>query len=150
VKKIFSSNRKAYYNYEILEKLETGMVLSGYEVKSIKRSTVSLVDGIVRFCNGEAFVENIFIAPYKQISTHIVDYEAKKRRKILMHKSEINKVYAKVKEKGLTIVPLEIYTKKKGKIKLLIGIAKGKKSYDKKESIKQRDIAKEMARENLK
>jgi SsrA-binding protein len=146
-KKIFSSNRKAYYNYEVLEKLETGIVLSGYEVKSIKQGNVSLADGIIKFSNGEAFVENIFIAPYEQISTHIADYDAKRRRKLLMHKSEINKMCAKVKEKGHTVVPLEIYIGSKGKIKLLIGLAKGKKVYDKKEVIKKRDIMREMAKE---
>ncbi|MDR1927000.1 MAG: SsrA-binding protein SmpB, partial [Endomicrobium sp.] len=126
-KKIFSLNRKAYYNYKILEKLETGIVLSGYEVKSIRRSNISLVDSVVRFFNGEAFVENIFIAPYEQMSTHIVDYDVKRKRKILMHKSEISKMSAKVKERGLTVIPLEVYTVNNGKVKLIIGLAKGKK-----------------------
>jgi SsrA-binding protein len=146
-KKIFSSNRKARYNYEILEKLETGIVLSGYEVKSIRRSNINLVDSIVRFSNGEAFAENIFIAPYEQISTHIADYDAKKKRKLLMHKNEINKMCAKVKERGLTVIPLEVYISGKGKVKLLIGLAKGKKAHDKKESIKKKDIAREMLKE---
>jgi SsrA-binding protein len=145
-KKIFSSNRKAYYNYEILEKLETGIVLYGYEVKSVRQSNISLVDSMVRFSNGEAFVENVFIAPYEQISSHIPDYDSKRKRKLLMHKSEINRMNAKVKEKGLTVVPLEIYIGAKGKVKLLIGLAKGKKSYDKKEAIKKKDIAREMAK----
>lgn len=146
-KKIFSSNRKAYYNYEILEKLETGIVLSGYEVKSVRRSNISLVDSIVKFSNSEAFVENVFIAPYEQISSHIADYDPKRKRKLLMHKSEINKMHAKVKEKGFTVVPLEVYIGGKGKVKVLIGLAKGKKSYDKKEAIKKKDIAREMAKE---
>ncbi|MDR1087298.1 MAG: SsrA-binding protein SmpB [Endomicrobium sp.] len=146
-KKIFSSNRKAYYNYEILEKLEVGIVLSGYEVKSVRRSNISLVDSIVRFSNGEAFVENVFIAPYEQISSHIIDYNAKRKRKLLMHKSEINKLHAKVRERGLTVVPLETYTDVKGKVKLLIGLAKGKKAYDKREAIKKKDIAREAAKE---
>ncbi|MDR1474226.1 MAG: SsrA-binding protein SmpB [Endomicrobium sp.] len=146
-KKIFSSNRKAYYNYEILEKLDVGIVLSGYEVKSVRRSNISLVDSIVRFSNGEAFVENIFIAPYEQISSHILNYDAKRKRKLLMHKSEINKLHAKVREKGLTVVPLETYISVRGKVKLLIGLAKGKKAYDKKEAIKKKDIAREVAKE---
>ncbi|MDR3253715.1 MAG: SsrA-binding protein SmpB [Endomicrobium sp.] len=145
-KKIFSSNKKAYYNYEILEKLETGIVLYGYEVKSARRSNVSLVDGIVRFSNGEAFIENIFIAPYEHISTHIYEYDAKRKRKLLMHKAEISRMQVKIKEKGLSVVPLEIYSGDKGKIKLLIGLAKGKKMYDKRESIKKKDIAREIAR----
>jgi SsrA-binding protein len=146
-KKILSSNRKAYYNYEILEKFETGIVLSGYEVKSVRRSNISLVDSIVRFSNCEAFVEDVFIAPYEQISSHITDYDAKRKRKLLMHRSEINRMHVKVKEKGLTVVPLEVYIGGKGKVKLLIGLAKGKKSYDKKEVIKKKDIAREMAKE---
>jgi SsrA-binding protein len=146
-KKIFSSNRKAYYNYEILEKLEVGIVLSGYEVKSVRQSNISLVDSIVRFSNGQAFVENVFIAPYELISSHIIDYDVKRKRKLLMHKSEINKLHAKIKEKGLTIVPLEAYIGVKGKVKLLIGLAKGKKAYDKKEAIKKKDIAREVAKE---
>jgi SsrA-binding protein len=146
-KKIFSSSRKAYYNYEILEKLETGIILSGYEVKSVRRSNISLVDSVVRFSNGEAFVENVFIAPYEQISSHIAYYDTKRKRKLLMHKSEINRMYAKVKKKGLTVVPLEVYIGGKGKVKLLIGLAKGKKSYDKKEAIKKKDIDREMTKE---
>jgi SsrA-binding protein len=76
-----------------------------------------------------------------------VDYDTKRKRKLLMHKSEINKMHTKVKEKGFTVVPLEVYIGDKGKVKLLIGLAKGKKSYDKKESIKKKDIARDMARE---
>jgi SsrA-binding protein len=146
-KKIFSSNRKAYYDYEILEKLETGIALLGYEVKSIKRRNINLTNSVIKLSNGEAFVENMFIAPYEQISTHVVDYDAKRRRKLLMHKSEINKMHMKVREKGYTVVPLEIYIGNKGKIKLLIGLAKGKKAYNKKEIIKKRDIKREMSKE---
>jgi SsrA-binding protein len=147
VKKIFANNKKAYYDYEILEKLEVGLVLSGHEVKSIKRSNVSLVDSLVRFSSQEAFVENMFIAPYEQISTHILDYNTNRKRKLLMHKLEIKRMYSKVKERGLTVIPLEVYVGSKGKIKLLVGIAKGKKSYDKKELIKQKDLDREMARD---
>ncbi|MCL2484970.1 MAG: SsrA-binding protein SmpB [Endomicrobia bacterium] len=146
-KKIFSTNRKAFHDYEILEKLEAGIVLSGYEVKSVRRSNITLVDGIVRFSNGEAFAENIFIAPYEQISTHISDYDTKRKRKLLMHKSEINRMHSKVKEKGLTVVPLEVYVSSKGRMKLLVGLAKGKRAYDKKETIKRKDIERETARE---
>jgi SsrA-binding protein len=145
--KVFSLNRKASYNYEILEKLEVGIILSGYEVKSIKQSNINLVDSVVRFYNGEAFVENIFIAPYKQLSTHITDYNARKKRKLLMHKLEISKMYEKVKKKGLTVIPLKVYVTNKGKIKLLICLAKGKKMYNKKESIKKRDIMREGIKE---
>ncbi|MCL2334452.1 MAG: SsrA-binding protein SmpB [Endomicrobia bacterium] len=146
-KKVLASNRKAFYNYEILDKIETGIVLSGYEVKSARRSNISLVDSVVRFSNGEAFADNMFIAPYEQISTHVADYDAKRKRKLLMHKSEITRMHTKVKEKGLTVIPLEVYLSKEGRIKVLIGLAKGKKTYDKKESIKRKDIDRDTDRE---
>jgi len=146
-KKVLSSNRKAYYSYEILEKLEAGIILSGYEAKSARESNISLADGVIKFLNGEAFAENIFIAPYRQISTHVADYDTKRKRKLLMHKSEIGRMQAKVKEKGFAVVPLEIYVGNRGKIKLLIGLAKGKKAYDKREAIKKKDIARELRRE---
>ncbi|MDR3112534.1 MAG: SsrA-binding protein SmpB [Elusimicrobiota bacterium] len=147
MKKTLASNRKAFHNYEILDKIEAGIVLSGHEVKSAKQSNASLVDAFVRFANLEAFAENIFIAPYTQISTHVLDYESKKSRKLLMHKTEIIKLSTKVKEKGLAVVPLEIYINERCKIKVLVGLAKGRKSYDKKELLKKRDIKREMDRE---
>ena len=146
-KKVFTSNRKAFHDYEILEKVEAGIVLSGFEVKSIRRSNISLVDSLVRFSNGEAYADNMFIAPYEQISTHVSDYDAKRKRKLLMHKSEINKLHAKAKEKGLTAIPLEVYLSPRGKIKILIGLGKGKKSYDKRDAIKKKDLDRDMARE---
>lgn len=146
-KRILSSNKKAYYNYEIFEKLEAGVVLFGHEVKSLKQSKVSLVDSIVKFSNGEAFVENMFIAPYEHISTHITDYDSKRKRKLLVHKSEITKIHARVREKGFTAIPLEMYIDVRCKIKILIGLAKGKKVYDKREAIKKRDINREITRE---
>jgi len=147
--KTLASNRKAYFNYEILEKTEAGIELFGYEVKSARKNNISLVDGVVRFTNGEAFVDNIYIAPYEQLSTHVADYDAKRKRKLLLHKREINRMHALFKEKGLTVIPLEAYVSKSGKIKLLIGVGKGKHAYDKKESIKKKDIKREMAREGF-
>ncbi|MDR1928834.1 MAG: SsrA-binding protein SmpB [Endomicrobium sp.] len=145
IKKIFSSNKKAYYNYEILEKIETGIVLLGYEVKSVKKCHISLVDGFIRFFMNEAFVENVYIAPYKYVSTHILDYNVKRKRKILMHKIELRKIYLKSKKNGLVIIPLEMYTKKhNGKIKLLIGLARSKKRHDKRETEKQKNLIKEI------
>lgn len=147
-KKVFTTNRRAFHDYEILEKAEAGIVLSGFEVKSVRRSNVSLADSLVRFsASGEAFADNMFIAPYEQISSHVSDYDAKRKRKLLMHKSEINKLNSKVKEKGLTVIPLEVYLSPKGKIKILIGLGKGKKSYDKRDSIKKKDLDRDMARE---
>ncbi len=148
-KNILASNRKAFHNYHILEEYEAGIVLSGYEVKSLRQHNVSLADSLVRFNNNEAFLENVYIAPYVQISSHIQDYNATKLRKLLLHKNEIIKIYSKSREKGLTVVPLEIYISKYGKIKVLIALAKGKTTYDKKEDLKKRDIKREMAREGF-
>ena len=148
-KKVFTANRKAFHDYEILEKVEAGIVLSGFEVKSIKCFNVSLADSIVRFSSGEAYADNMFIAPYERISTHISDYDAKRKRKLLMHKSEIAKLSARAKEKGLTAIPLEVYLSSKGKIKVLIGLGKGRKSYDKREVIKKKDLDREMSRERF-
>ncbi|MDR0485928.1 MAG: SsrA-binding protein SmpB [Elusimicrobiota bacterium] len=146
-KKILASNRKAFHNFEILEKCEAGVILSGYEVKSCRRSNISLADSVIRFSNGEAFADNIFIAPYENISTHISDYDAKRKRKLLLHRNEINKLSSKVREKGLALIPIEVFLSNKGKIKIIIGLAKGKRSYDKKETIKRRDIDRELSRE---
>jgi len=147
--KILATNKKAFHNYHILEQFETGIVLSGYEVKSARLHNVSMVDSVVRFLNNEAFAENIYIAPYTQISTHVSDYDSKRSRKLLMHKQEIIKLYSKSREKGLTVVPLELYVSKYGKIKMLIGLAKGKTTYDKKEVLKKKDIARELQREGF-
>ncbi|MDR2772163.1 MAG: SsrA-binding protein SmpB [Elusimicrobiota bacterium] len=146
-RKVLASNRKAFHNYQILEKIEAGISLNGYEVKSARNSNVSLTDSFVRFDSGEAFAENIFIAPYEYISNHVQDYDVKRKRKLLLHKSEINKISSKVKEKGLAVVPLEVYISTKGRLKILLGIGKGKHSYDKKEVLKKRDVNREMQRE---
>ena len=143
-KKVLVTNKKAYHNYHILEEYEAGIVLSGYEVKSLRLHNASLVDSMVKFVNSEAYLENVYIAPYTQISTHISDYDAKKDRKLLLHKQEINKLFSKSKEKGLTVIPLEIYVSKYGKIKALIGLAKGKTTYDKRDLLKKKDINREI------
>jgi SsrA-binding protein len=146
LKKIFSSNKKAYYDYEIIEKFEAGIVLYGFEVKSIRKSNVSIVGGIVKIFNGEAFIYGISIAKYNNISNHIVNYNDKRVRKILMHKSEINKVFSKTREKGFLVIPLEIYLHNNGKIKILIGIAKFRKKYNKRDYLKNKDIVREISK----
>ncbi|MDR2191375.1 MAG: SsrA-binding protein SmpB [Endomicrobium sp.] len=145
--KTLASNRKAFHDYEILDKIEAGIELKGYEVKSARHSNISLADSFVRFNGAQAFADNIYIAPYEQMSLHVQDYDAKRKRKLLLHKQEILKLRAKVKEKGLSVIPLEVYISPKGKIKILIGLGKGKKSYDKKETLKRKDIKRETARE---
>ena len=92
-KKVLVSNKKAYHNYHILEEYEAGIVLSGYEVKSLRLHNASLVDSLVRFNNNEAFLENVYIAPYTQISTHIQDYQTKRLRKLLLHSYELISIF---------------------------------------------------------
>jgi len=145
--KIVTTNRKAFHDYLILETFEAGMVLAGYEVKSLRKGEVNLTDGFVSFKNGEAFIENVHIAPYSQISTHVQDYDARQRRKILLHKNEIKRLHARVREKGLTVVPLEIFFSPRGLAKVKLGLAKGKRAADKRETLKRKDIDREIRRE---
>ena len=112
-KKTIATNRKAFHDYAILERLEAGIVLEGYEVKSLRQAKANLTDGFVRFNGGEAFLDNIHIAPYAQQSTHVRDYNPRRPRKLLLHKNEITKYYSKTREKGLTLVPLELYFSKR-------------------------------------
>jgi SsrA-binding protein len=146
-KKIITTNRKALHDYAILETYEAGLVLAGYEVKSIRRSQVNLTDGFVRFANGEAYLDNVHIAPYEHQSTHVQDYNSRRARKLLLHKNEITRLFARVREKGLTMVPLELYFSPRGKAKVSLGLAKGKRAADKRETLKRKDIAREMQRE---
>ena len=146
-KKIVSTNRKAFHDFEILETVEAGIVLAGYEVKSLRKGDVNLTDGFVGFRNNEAFLENIHIAPYAQLSTHVQDYNSRQRRKLLLHKSEIVRLYHKTREKGLVIVPLEIFFSERGIAKVKLGLAKGKRLADKRETLKRRDIERETRRE---
>jgi len=146
--KTVANNRKAFHDYTILDKYEAGLVLAGYEVKALRDGKASLVDGFVGFTkNNNAYLENVHIPAYAQQSTHILDFNSRRKRKILMHKKEIVKLYNNTREKGLTLVPLEIYFNKNGIAKVLLGLAKGKKAYDKRESIKKRDVEREMRRD---
>jgi SsrA-binding protein len=145
-KKTVANNRKAFHDYTILDKYEAGLVLAGYEVKALRDGKASLVDGFVNFTKNEAYLENVHIPAYAQQSTHILDFNSRRKRKILMHKKEIVKLFNNTREKGLTLVPLEIYFNKNGIAKVLLGLAKGKKAYDKRESIKKRDVEREMRR----
>jgi len=136
-------NKKAYFEYAISDKFEAGIALMGSEVKSIRDGKASLIDAYVRIKNNEAFVINCYIAPY----SHTTDekYNPRRERKLLMHKHEITKLETKLKQKGFTIVPLSLYFKR-GKAKLEVGLGKGKKSFDKRESIKKRMQQREMDR----
>ncbi|PIU82868.1 MAG: SsrA-binding protein [Elusimicrobia bacterium CG06_land_8_20_14_3_00_38_11] len=138
-KKIIATNRKARFNYELLETLEAGIVLDGGEVKSARSGGVNLKDGYVGLEKGEVFLYNINISPYKFTSGGLEKkYNPQRPRKLLLHKKEIIKLQNKVNEKGFAIVPTEIYFKN-GLVKVEIAVAKGKKLWDKREAIKERE-----------
>jgi len=142
--KTFAENKKAYFNYQILEKFEAGMVLIGTEVKSIKSGRINLVGSYVIIKNEEAYLIGAKIPPY-QPKNAPPDYNPERLRKLLLKKSEIKYLIGKSKQKGLTLMPLRVYTKR-GKIKLEFGIVKGKKKFDKRELIKKREVEREIKR----
>jgi SsrA-binding protein len=137
-------NRQASYEYELLDKYICGMVLKGTEIKSIREGKVNLQDGYCFFNNGEAFVKGITINAYAQ-GTHY-NHEAARERKLLLKKSELRKLETSVEEKGLTVIPVRLFINDRGYAKLEIAIAKGKKLHDKRNSIKEKDIKRELSR----
>ncbi len=137
-------NRSAYHDYFIEDKYDAGMVLTGTEVKSIREGKVNFVDSFCQFHKGELWVKNMHIAEYRFGTTN--NHLAVHDRKLLLTKKELRKLENKIKEKGYTIVPLRIYFSEKGLAKMEIGLGRGKKTYDKRETIKQRDTEREMKR----
>ncbi len=140
-------NKQAHFNFELLEKFVAGLVLKGTEIKSIREGKVNLQDGHCYFNNGEAFVKGINITAYAQ-GTHY-NHEAVRERKLLLKKSELKKLEAKVDEKGLTLIPTRLFINERGLAKLEIAIGRGKKIHDKRESIKERDVKRELSRIKL-
>ncbi len=143
----FIQNKKAYFNYEILEKLEAGIELLGLEVKSLKSSQGSLEGAHVLIRGGEAYVTNMNIPPYQPANTP-TEYEPLRNRRLLFTKKELQKLSEIEAQKGLTIIPLSVYNKGR-KLKVEVGVVKGKKKFDKRETIKKRDTEREIRR-NLK
>ncbi|OQY00556.1 MAG: SsrA-binding protein [Desulfobacteraceae bacterium 4572_130] len=141
---MIANNKKAKYNFFIFDEIEAGIVLSGTEVKSMRKGQVSIKDSYADISNGEVFLKQLHISPYKY--AYYGNHEPLRSRKLLLHKFEIKRLIGKVKEKGFSIIPLKIYFKN-SRVKIKIGLAKGKKLYDKRESIKQKDIKREMDRE---
>ncbi len=135
------NNRKAKHNYQIFDTLEAGIVLTGTEIKSLKDGKANIKDSYATIKNGEIFLLNMHISTYE--NGNIFNHEETRTRKLLLHKKEILKLKDKIKLEGYTLVPLKIYLKK-GYAKVLIGIAKGKKDYDKREDIKKRDIERDL------
>jgi len=141
--KVIASNKKAWHDYFIEEVFEAGLVLLGTEVKSLRLGHVSLKEAYCRIKNGEIFIENMQILPYAQGNRE--NHEALRVRKLLLHAAEIAKLTRKVEEKGLTLVPTKIYFKD-SRAKLEIGVARGKKLYDKRETLKRKQFEREADR----
>jgi SsrA-binding protein len=138
--RVLATNRKAFFNYEILERVEAGVSLVGTEVKSIREGGLNFRDAFVEFRNGELFLVGCRIGPYSH--GNLMNHAEDRLRKLLLHKREILKLGGKATERGLTLVPLRAYFKN-GRVKLEIGLARGKKAHDKRESIKRKDIERE-------
>jgi SsrA-binding protein len=137
-------NKKAYFDYVITDKTEAGIALRGSEVKAIRDGKASLVDSYVRIKNKEAFIVNAYIAPYS--FTQDDAYDSRRTRKLLLHKHEIVQLETKLNQKGFTIVPLRLHFKR-GRVKVEIGLGKGKKTFDKRQSIKKKMQQREIQRQ---
>ncbi len=140
----YAVNKKARFDYEILDTYEAGLILTGQEVKSVRAGQMNLKGAFVSFHNNGAFLTNAHISKYKFAGTAF-DYDPDQSRKLLLKNKEIAYLREKLQEKGLTIIPLSVYNKGR-RIKLEIGVAKGKKKYDKRESIKRREVKRELDR----
>ena len=134
--KVIATNRKAWHDYHILERYEAGIMLKGTEVKSLRAGKASLVDSYAAFERGEAYVYNMFINPYEKGNRY--NQPEKRARKLLMHKQEINRLIGQVSQKGLTLIALQLYFKG-SHVKLELGLGKGKRFYDKREDLKERE-----------
>ncbi|AVD56977.1 SsrA-binding protein SmpB [Heyndrickxia coagulans] len=141
--KVLAQNKKASHDYFIEETYEAGIVLQGTEIKSIRAGRVNLRDSFARVENGEVFVYGMHISPYEQGNRY--NHDPLRPRKILLHKKEIDRLAGMTKEKGYALIPLKIYIKN-GYAKVLIGLARGKKNYDKRESLKKKEAAREIER----
>ncbi|MDX9770580.1 MAG: SsrA-binding protein SmpB [Tenuifilaceae bacterium] len=142
--KISIKNKKAYFQYEILETYTAGIVLTGTEIKSIRQSKASMVDAYCKFINGELWLTGMHIAEYS-FGTYN-NHEPKRERKLLLNRTELRKLFRSSQEKGLTIVALKLFVNPKGLAKVDIGLARGKKMHDKREDLKKKDSKREMER----
>jgi SsrA-binding protein len=138
--RIVADNRKAFFDYHVLESLEAGIALLGTEIKAIREGRVNLRDAYARLENGEIWLLNVHISPYSH--TGYAHHEERRQRKLLLHKHEIMKLAGRVQEKGLTLVPLQLYFKN-GRLKVSLGLVKGKQAPDKRETIRRREVDRE-------
>ncbi|WP_431711671.1 SsrA-binding protein SmpB [Glutamicibacter uratoxydans] len=143
VNKVIASNRKARHDFEILDTYEAGMVLTGTEVKSLREGKASLVDGFGQFYRDELYIENIYIPEY--LNGSWTNHAARRRRKLLLHRQELQKIERKISEAGLTVVPLSLYFKD-GRAKLEIGVARGKREFDKRQTLREKQDNREALR----
>jgi len=141
--KTIANNRAAFHEYFILDKIEAGLELLGTEVKSLRAGKVNIKDGFIRIENRQAFLENVHIQPWEAGNRQ--NHEPTRSRRLLMHRSEIVELFSKVREQGLTLVPLRLYFRN-GRAKVEVALVKGKKSWDKRQSIAERDAKREMQR----
>ncbi|MEI7641279.1 MAG: SsrA-binding protein SmpB [bacterium] len=145
--KTVANNKKAFYDYHIMEKWEAGIALHGTEVKSIRNGSVNIKDAFAKVVNGEIYLMNAHISPYSH--GNLNNHEPLRDRKLLLHKIEIERLIGKMAKKGFSLIPLSVYFKK-GKIKVEIALGKGKKEYDRRADIKKKDIQREEARYDIK
>ena len=142
--KIIATNRKARFNYTVTDTFECGIALEGTEVKSVKAGNISFADSFALIENGEVWVQNLHISEYAYSS--VFNHDPDRKKKLLLHREEIKRLQRKVDEKGFTLVPLDFYLKH-GHVKVKLGLCKGKKEFDKRADIKDRDVKRELARE---
>lgn len=143
-RRVVATNRKAHHDYFIEEKFEAGIVLKGTEVKSLRDRRVNLQDSYAAVKEGEVFLHHCHISPYSH--GNMMNHDPIRTRKLLLHRKEINKLLGKTKQKGLTLIPLRIYFSDQGRAKVELGLAKGKKQHDRRESIKTREAGREVER----
>ena len=142
--KVVATNRKAFHDYFIEEKFEAGIVLQGTEVKSLREGRVNLQDSYASVRDSEVFLHNCHVSPYSH--GNIMNHDPTRVRKLLLHKTEINRLQGKTQQRGLTLIPLRIYFSQRGHAKVELGLAKGKKLYDRRESNKAREAGREVQR----
>ena len=143
--KNIAQNKKAFHDYEILDRFEAGVALVGSEVMSIRAGRVSLKDSYVEVLAGEAYLVRCHVSPYEQAG--VFNHEPERRRKLLLHEREIHRLDQKVRERGFSIVPLQLFFSDRGLIKVEIALARGRREYEKKQKLKERDIRREMDRD---
>lgn len=143
--RLVAKNKKAFFNYEILETFEAGIVLVGSEVKSIRGGRISLKESYAEIKEGEVFLVNCHVSPYE--ASNRFNHDPLRERKLLLHRREIKRLTGKIQERGLTLVPTKVHITDNGKVKVELGLAKGKRAYQKREAIRERDRDREMQAE---